>query len=119
VPRGTPALPCPIRLGRVIEDLRSLLGAERVLADPDVLAARSHDTWPLRLLQAAIGAESAYLPLCVVLPASTEDVATVPRFASAEAVPVVPYGGGSGVLGGAAQSSAEHRARAGLARPDP
>jgi alkyldihydroxyacetonephosphate synthase len=90
----------------VIEDLRSLLGGERVVTAPDVLAARSHDTWPLRLVQAAIGAESAYLPVCVVRPASTEDVATVLRFASAEAVPVVPYGGGSGVLGGAAQSSA-------------
>ena len=89
----------------MIEDLRSLLGEERVLTELDVLAARSRDAWPLRLVQAAIGAESAYLPLCVVRPASTEDVAAVLRVASAEAVPVVPYGGGSGVLGGAAPST--------------
>jgi alkyldihydroxyacetonephosphate synthase len=90
----------------VIEDLRSLLGGERVLTEPAVLAARSRDSWPLRLVQAAIGAESAHLPLCVVRPASTKDVAAVLRFASAKAVPVVPYGGGSGVLGGAAPSAA-------------
>jgi alkyldihydroxyacetonephosphate synthase len=90
----------------VIEDLRSLLGAERVLTEPDVLVSRARDSWPLQLVRAAIGVEPAYLPLCVVRPVSTEDVAAVLRFASVEAVSVVPYGGGSGVLGGTAPPTA-------------
>jgi hypothetical protein len=37
----------------VIEDLRSLLGAERVLTEPDVLVSRARDSWPLQLVRAA------------------------------------------------------------------
>lgn len=40
-------------------------------------------------------------PICVVLPGSTEEVREVLLFAHSERVPVVPYGGGSGLMGGA------------------
>jgi hypothetical protein len=48
-------LPCSIGRRWVIEDLRSLLGGERVLTEPAVLAAHSRESWPLRLVQAARG----------------------------------------------------------------
>ena len=41
------------------------------------------------------------LPDTVVWPETTEDVAEVLRYAHENRVPVYPYGGGSGVLGGA------------------
>lgn len=37
---------------------------------------------------------------CVVAPATAEEVAEVIRFAGAHGVPVVPYGGGTGLVGG-------------------
>jgi alkyldihydroxyacetonephosphate synthase len=41
-------------------------------------------------------------PLCVVRPEHTADVAAVVRLASTYGVPVIPIGGGSGLMGGAA-----------------
>jgi alkyldihydroxyacetonephosphate synthase len=40
-------------------------------------------------------------PLAAVRPASTEEVAAIVRFAAGERVPLVPLGGGSGLMGGA------------------
>jgi FAD/FMN-containing dehydrogenase len=40
-------------------------------------------------------------PLCAVKPVSTDEVQRVVRFANAERVPIVPFGGGSGLMGGA------------------
>jgi FAD/FMN-containing dehydrogenase len=41
------------------------------------------------------------LPLCVVEPHSTSEVQQIVRCANEEKVPIVPYGGGSGLMGGA------------------
>ena len=41
-------------------------------------------------------------PLAVVRPQTTEHVAAILRAATAAGAPVVPYGGGTGVMGGAA-----------------
>jgi FAD/FMN-containing dehydrogenase len=41
-------------------------------------------------------------PLCVVRPEHTAEVAAVVRLASTHGVPVIPIGGGSGLMGGAA-----------------
>ena len=40
-------------------------------------------------------------PLFIVRPRTTEEVSAVVRLAAEEGVPVVPYGGGSGLMGGA------------------
>ena len=41
------------------------------------------------------------LPLCVVEPGSTSEIQQIVRLANEEKVPIVPYGGGSGLMGGA------------------
>ncbi|HSE91568.1 MAG TPA: FAD-binding protein, partial [Candidatus Binatia bacterium] len=41
------------------------------------------------------------IPLCSVLPSSTEEVRRIVLLANEEKVPIVPYGGGSGLMGGA------------------
>jgi alkyldihydroxyacetonephosphate synthase len=85
----------------VVAGLRARLGAGQVLDDPSVLAARSLDTWPLALVQRVIGREPPP-PLCVVRPRSTDEVSAALAYLTGHGVPVVPYGGGSGVQGGAA-----------------
>jgi alkyldihydroxyacetonephosphate synthase len=87
------------RRERIRADLARALGAEHVQWDDATLAAHAHDTWPLSLLRLHQGRLTAR-PACVVTPASTEAVAAVLRYADKERVPVVPFGGGSGVSGG-------------------
>ncbi len=76
----------------VIEELIRELPAGSVVADAEVLLsyARDRELW----------APSA-LPEAVVRPRSTEQVATVMRWASRHTVPVVPRGAGSGLAGAA------------------
>jgi len=83
-----------------MRDLQALLGPDRVLTDDATLAQRSLDTWPLRLVQRVVGARLPG-PCCVVRPQSAGEAAAALRFLNEHGVPVVPYGGGSGVTGGA------------------
>jgi alkyldihydroxyacetonephosphate synthase len=85
-------------LERVRADLARALGGERVDVSEAALAAHAHDTWPLALLRMHQGRLQTR-PACVVSPTSADQVATVLRYANHERLPVVPYGGGSGVCG--------------------
>ena len=73
-------------------ELQSALGSDAVLTDPDVTAAYARD-------QAMFA--PAGVPGAVVLPRSTEEVVAVMQVASRHGVPVVPRGGGSGLVGAA------------------
>ncbi len=61
----------------------------------------SRDMWPRLLLALRAGVPSPYRPQVVVWPESTREVAAIVRLAGQHQIPVVPYGGGSGVCGGA------------------
>ena len=76
------------------------LGQDRVLEDAATLAAHRMDYWILAHLRARQGRLGAG-PACVVKPRATAEVSTVMRLAQRHRVPVVPYGAGSGVVGGA------------------
>ena len=41
------------------------------------------------------------IPFCSVLPGSTDEIKQVVLLANEERVPIIPYGGGSGLMGGA------------------
>ncbi|MCL6478643.1 MAG: FAD-binding oxidoreductase, partial [Peptococcaceae bacterium] len=84
----------------VIQDLRELLGPDRVAAHPGILERRARDTWPLRLTQLAVGLKLQE-PVCVVKPRSTEEVSQTLAYLQRRGLAAVPYGGGSGVTGGA------------------
>jgi alkyldihydroxyacetonephosphate synthase len=88
------------RIDEVLAGLRTRLGDAQVLDDPSILAARAQDTWPLLLVQRALGREPAP-PRCVVKPRSTDEVAAALTWLTGHGVPVVPYAGGSGVQAGA------------------
>jgi glycolate oxidase len=79
------------RRDAIIAGLRPLLGAEAVIAEPNLL--KPYETDGL----------SAYrqVPLAVVLPETTEQVAAVMRFCHANGVRVVPRGAGTSLSGGA------------------
>lgn len=85
----------------LVADLRARLGPGQVLDDPQVLAARALDWWPLVLAQQVAGREPS-APRCVVRPRSTEEVVVALAHLTRHGVPVVPRAGGSGVQGGAA-----------------
>ena len=81
-----------------IESLAQIVGAENVLADPDSLDRYTGDSLsPSR----AFGAAEAFERLAdvVVRPASTEEVSAIVRWCNERRVPIVPYGGGTGVMG--------------------
>ena len=85
-------------LQRVRAELSRALGAERVEVGDAALLDHARDTWPLSLLRQHQG-RLATRPACVVTPTSTADVVTVLRYANEARLPVVPFGGGSGVCG--------------------
>jgi alkyldihydroxyacetonephosphate synthase len=84
----------------VLEALRELIGEDRLSTEADVLERLGRDTWPLRLVQEVLG-RAPSRPLAVVRPRSVEELASALRLLSEHAIPVVPRGGGSGVVGGA------------------
>ena len=85
----------------IVGELQALLGAEQVHADAVTLRAAATDTWPLRLVQSAVGGEPMPGPLCVVRPRAASEVAQALQLLYQGGVAVVPRGGGSGVQGGA------------------
>jgi alkyldihydroxyacetonephosphate synthase len=76
------------------------LGADRVHEDTGTLAAHRTDYWILAHLRARQGRLGSG-PACVVEPRTTAETATAVRLAQRHGVPVVPFGAGSGVVGGA------------------
>jgi alkyldihydroxyacetonephosphate synthase len=81
----------------VIAALRAALG-DRVVTDATTLDAHRRDYWALAEIQDLLG-HGAPQPRAVVEAASTDDVAQTLRICRAERVPVIPFGGGSGVCG--------------------
>ena len=81
-----------------IDSLARIVGSENVLSDPDSLDRFTGDSLsPSR----AFGAANAFERLAdvVVRPGCTSEVAQVVRWANERLVPIVPYGGGTGVMG--------------------
>ena len=80
--------------------LTEALGPDRVAEDADALARHSKDYWILAHLRARQG-RLGKGPACVVRPHNTAEVATAITLAQRHGVSIVPYGLGSGVVGGA------------------
>ena len=81
-----------------LASLASIVGPENVLADPDSLDRYTGDSLsPSRAFSAADAFDR--LADVVVRPDSTSQVAGVVRWANDRRVPIVPYGGGTGVMG--------------------
>jgi alkyldihydroxyacetonephosphate synthase len=75
------------------------LRADQISTRPIERRAVATDQWPRALLASRNG-ELAPGPRMVVSPESAEDVERVVAYARSERMPIVPYGLGSGVVGG-------------------
>jgi len=91
---GRGALPAALRA-----DLVAAVGAAHVLDDDAVRVRHTAGSSYLDLLRLR-GGDAEQAPDAVVLPASAAEVARVLELCSAAGVAVVPYGGGTSVVGG-------------------
>ena len=84
----------------LIAALHEQFGADRVLTQPEQLTALSQDALrPHRGFAEML--QVAQQPLAVVRPRSTEEIVQLVTFARKHRISLVPYGGGSGLMGGA------------------
>jgi alkyldihydroxyacetonephosphate synthase len=83
-----------------LDDLTGLLAPGAVSTEPADLAAHARDWWPLAMLRERRG-DRLTTPAAVVRPSSAAEVARVLEWAEESRTPVVPFGAGSGVHGGA------------------
>lgn len=83
----------------LLKGLYSILSEDKVLVDDSTRNQKAKDLYAIRLYQKHVGWEPN-LPEVVVQPESTEEVSKVLRFCNENGITIIPYGGGSGVLGG-------------------
>jgi len=79
---------------KIFATLKSIVGPENVSCNKVDLIPYSRD-WSLA------NASTIYMPDIVVRPKTTTEIAEVVRMANKERIPVVPWGGGTGLSGGA------------------
>jgi len=84
----------------LIEKLSQILGGEHVVTDGSRLDEISWDALSEGRLHPA-QKPAAALPLCAVLPDSAGEVREIVLLANRDKIPIIPYGGGSGLMGGA------------------
>jgi alkyldihydroxyacetonephosphate synthase len=84
----------------VAKELYALLGPRRVsVSEPD-RDTYARDMWPRMLLARREGQPEALRPTAVVWPENVSEVVALVKLALRLRVPIIPYGGGSGVCGG-------------------
>ena len=82
-------------------DLAKIVGDKRVSMRDSDLDTYSRDMWPRLLIAVyATGSADTPRPHVVVWPENAREVTAIVRVARTHGVPIVPYGGGSGVAGG-------------------
>src|ERR1044072_4581162 len=88
----------------VLGALKEALG-DKVVTEGDLLAARRHDYWMANHIRDHVG-RPAPEPACVVRPAGMADVQATLKAANAAGAAVIPFGLGSGVVGGGETNAA-------------
>src|ERR1051325_2906259 len=86
---------------RLQRELEAIFGSRRVSLRPIDLEVYARDMWPRLLLGYREGRAVGQRPHAVVWPEHVREVAAVVKLAREQRIPIVPYGGGSGVCGGA------------------
>jgi len=86
---------------RLCRVLVPIVGERRLSVRESDLASYGRDMWPRLLIGVRSGTMPSDRPHVVVWPENEREVAAIVRVARELRVPIVPYGGGSGVCGGA------------------
>ena len=84
----------------VASKLATIIPPSRILTDPSVLDELSWDALSDGRIHPHHYPE-LHTPVCAVRPRSTDEVRRVVGFANTEKIALVPFGGGSGLMGGA------------------
>jgi alkyldihydroxyacetonephosphate synthase len=92
-----------VTLDSFLEEAESIVGSEWVLREAWQLAGYSSDYWPLLVYKTIRDPASlrSTMPSAAILPGSEEEVEAIVEAALRHGVRLIPYAGGSGVLGGA------------------
>ena len=85
---------------KLFDKLSQVVNPERLITEPARLDEVSWDALSRSRIHPRRKPSLAE-PLCLVLPVSTDEVRRVMLIANQEKIPVVPFGGGSGLMGGA------------------
>ena len=95
------AFPHPSRTSDAfLKEVEKVVGSTDLKTSEAEIIAHSRDFWPLSEVWFLKGKIPA-LPEAVAYPESTQEVAKIVKLSAKYNVPIVPYGGGTGVLGGA------------------
>ncbi len=86
---------------RLQRELEAIFGPRRVSLRSIDLDTYARDMWPRLLLGHREGRTPPWRPYAVVWPEHVREVVAVMKLAREQRIPIVPYGGGSGVCGGA------------------
>ncbi len=90
----------PVDPDKLRSALEAIFGARRVSLRVVDLQTYARDMWPRLLLARRDGEPPQHLPHAVVWPEHVREVAAVVKLARELRLPIIPYGGGSGVCGG-------------------
>jgi len=90
-----------VDVDRLQRELESIFGARRVSLRSVDLDTYARDMWPRLLIAYRDGIAPAHRPHAVVWPEHVREILAVVRVARDLGLPIIPYGGGSGVCGGA------------------
>ena len=86
-------------LEKFLYELESILGSKKIYREYRKRYAYARDYWPYMLYKEYMYRGIKY-PYAVIAPESEEEVIQILNLASEYKVKIIPYGGGSGVLGG-------------------
>jgi alkyldihydroxyacetonephosphate synthase len=86
---------------RLQRELEAIVGPRRVSLRGVDLDTYARDMWPRLLLAHREGIPPAHRPHAVVWPEHVREIVAIVKLARELRAPIVPYGGGSGVCGGA------------------
>jgi alkyldihydroxyacetonephosphate synthase len=84
----------------LIKELYKILDRENVLDDKSNRRQKAIDLYALRLYQKHVGWEPV-IPSVVVQPCNVDEISRILKLCNENNIPIIPYGGGSGVLAGA------------------
>ncbi|MGE0549720.1 MAG: FAD-binding oxidoreductase [Kofleriaceae bacterium] len=89
-----------VDVDRLQRDLEVIVGPRRVSVRAIDLDTYARDMWPRLLLDHRVGKHGPR-PHAVVWPETPREVVSIVNLARERKLPIIPYGGGSGVCGGA------------------
>lgn len=85
---------------RTMKKIKAAVGMDAVSQSPTELQTYASDLWPRMSIERLLGRLPETRPDAVIRPKSPEAVARVLAIAAESGVPVIAFGGGSGVCGG-------------------